>query len=123
MIMELPPGLEDEDDNDEVVVAFCGSVMEKYFNFRERCQEVLDELIKYPLLDRTTKIMNGVNRIVGTGELNGVVNPVTGVGRFVNEEMDVQEQRRVVLEENRDGGILGAGILAAVVDNKRVRTQ
>ena len=75
---------------ESVVVAFCGSVMEKYFLFRERCQTILDELV-------------------------GCL-PVSGACEF-------GQQRRVVLEENGDGGILGAGILAAVVDTKELSSS
>jgi hypothetical protein len=87
-IVDDPSDISDVDeDDDTVVVAFCGSVMEKYFMFRERCQRILDELV-------------GCQSGSGT----------CGFG----------QQRRVVLEENGDGGILGAGILAAVVDKKEL---
>jgi hypothetical protein len=85
----------DEDEDDVVVVAFCGSVMEKYYTFRSRCQSILDQLVQQPPFSET----NGIN-----GRLRKVA----------------AEQRRVVLEENRDGGILGAGILAAVMDTREL---
>ena len=92
--MEEPCEMHMEDDDDDVVVvAFCGSVMEKYHTFRSRCQSILDQLVQQPLTSET----NGID-----GRLRKVV----------------VEQRRVVLEENRDGGILGAGILAAVMDTR-----
>jgi hypothetical protein len=87
-LVEDPSDISDVDeDDDTVVVAFCGSVMEKYYLFRERCQGILDELV---------------------GCQSG--SAACGFG----------QQRRVVLEENGDGGILGAGILAAVVDKKEL---
>ena len=91
VLVEDPSYISDGDeDDDTVVVAFCGSVMEKYFLFRERCQTILDELV-------------------------GCL-PVSGACEF-------GQQRRVVLEENGDGGILGAGILAAVVDTKELSSS
>lgn len=117
--VEEPMGLDEEDE--DVVVAFCGSVMEKYFNFRERCQVILDELVSYPPLSNAVEsLANGVNRSNGVQEEN---EAVTGTGRLVEGagkmkgERRTIEQRRVILEENTDGGILGAGILAAVMDS------
>jgi len=108
VVMEEPTDMDldddiddDDDDDDDVVVAFCGSVMEKYHTFRSRCQDILDELVKQPCPD---KQQEGVN---GDGSEGNVL-----------KVRSVVEQRRVVLEENGDGGILGAGILAAVVDSK-----
>jgi Hexokinase len=99
----------DLDDDDSVVVAFCGSVMEKYCTFRERCQGILDELVKYPCIyrsDTNDGLKNGVHGDMGDG-IQALKNAVAQV-----------DQRRVILEENSDGGILGAGILAAVMDTK-----
>ena len=93
--MEEPCEMSLDDDDDIVVVAFCGSVMEKYHGFRSRCQSILDQLVQQPF----------------TSETNGIDRRLRKV---------VVEQRRVVLEENRDGGILGAGILAAVMDTKEI---
>ena len=99
IVMEEPCEMhleDDEDDDDDVVVvAFCGSVMEKYHGFRSRCQSILDQLVEQPFTSET----NGMN------------------GRYRKVAV---EQRRVVLEENRDGGILGAGILAAVMDTREL---
>jgi len=94
--------LDEKDDNDDVVVAFCGSVMEKYHTFRDRCQDILDELVKDPCpAEEENKHNNGED---GSGNVS---------------RLRKVEQRRVVLEENGDGGILGAGILAAVVDTRQ----
>jgi Hexokinase len=92
--LDSPPGLH-VDGEDEVVVAYCGSVMEKYHTFRSRCQSILDELVCQPC-----------------PLLNGDMDSMTPRLRTG------AHQRRVVLEENTDGGILGAGILAAVVDTR-----
>lgn len=108
VVMEDPMEMNFDDDNDDVVVAFCGSVMEKYHTFRNRCQQILDDLVKEPCPDHQSNKVNGVN---GTHEEE---NLTAMTSRF----QKVFEQRRVVLEENADGGILGAGILAAVMDAK-----
>ncbi len=99
IVMEEPSEMHleevnDDNDDDVVVVAFCGSVMEKYHSFRSRCQSILDQLVQHPLT---------------SSEPNGLEGGFRKV---------VVDQRRVVLEENRDGGILGAGILAAVMDTR-----
>jgi len=104
MVSEEPSGmdLDDSDHEDEVVVAFCGSVMEKYYNFRTRCQTILDELVA------------SHSRPSSSSSDEGIVN-----GKVCADPRSLRmEQRRVVLEENRDGGILGAGILAAVMDTQ-----
>ena len=54
----------------------------------------LDQLVQHPL---------------SSSEINGLEGRLREV---------VVDQRRVVLEENQDGGILGAGILAAVMDTR-----
>jgi hexokinase len=82
-------------DSNEVVVAYCGSVMEKYHLFKARCQDILDELVQMPC-------------------------PHLPNADDIPRLRTASQQRRVVLEENCDGGILGAGILAAVVDTKFV---
>lgn len=110
VVMEEPTEMslddDDDDDDDVVVVAFCGSVMEKYHTFRERCQAILDELVQQPCpCPETTTTTKSVNGDVKVNGIDTVLRKVV-------------EQRRVVLEENCDGGILGAGILAAVMDNK-----
>jgi len=121
VVMEEPMHLsEEEDDGEEeeddgtVVVAFCGSVMEKYHNFRTRCQNILDELVQQPCPD-SGKTPNGM-----VNKVNGATTEVGGGGMPRLKNMGVMEQRRVVLEENGDGGILGAGILAAVMDTKEI---
>ena len=98
--------LDEEEDDGTVVVAFCGSVMEKYHGFRLRCQNILDELVQQPCRDGS--YFNGA-------KVNG-----TGNGEMPRLKNAVVDQRRVVLEENADGGILGAGILAAVMDTKEI---
>ena len=90
---------DDDDDDDVVVVAFCGSVMEKYHAYRTRCQRILDDLVQQPQVSTSCCGSNGIE-----GRLRKVV----------------EEKRRVVLEENCDGGILGAGILTAVMDTKEL---
>lgn len=132
---EYASGMEDYDD-DEVVVAFCGSVMEKYHRFRIRCQEILDELVKQPPPDFTTKrpVTPKTNGINGIHVTNGVhadddiapdqivpeTHHIEKVASHQSNGVKPLEQRRVVLEENGDGGILGAGILAAVMDTKEI---
>jgi hypothetical protein len=117
IVMEEPSDMnldEEEEDDGTVVVAFCGSVMEKYHTFRLRCQNILDELVQQPCPDAAGKTngatVNGTTAEVGGGG--------SGMPRLKN--MAVVDQRRVVLEENGDGGILGAGILAAVMDTKEI---
>ena len=105
VVIEEPAEMLDDQD-DEVVVAFCGSVMEKYHQFRSRCQKILDELTSQPL-----HIKEAPSKYS-----NGCANGVNGHRPTTPRLHKVVEQRRVVLEENGDGGILGAGILAAVVD-------
>lgn len=97
VLMEDPASMiiDEEEDDDTVVVAFCGSVMEKYHTFRARCQAMLDDLVQQPWPQERRK--NGMTKLT--------------------TKMD---QRRVLLEENCDGGILGAGILAAVMDTKEL---
>jgi hypothetical protein len=95
------------DEDEDVVVAFCGSVMEKYHTFRVRCQSVLDELV-------SQRIVVPESPKVGPADTEG------GADRPRKLPAQVIEQRRVVLEGNGDGGILGAGILAAVVDTKEL---
>lgn len=107
--IRLDEGSEPDDNDDDVVVAFCGSVMEKYHTFRIRCQRILDELVKQPCINHHSRKNSHAN-----GKLNG--SEINGVGSTSPRLDKVHEQRRVVLEENRDGGILGAGILAAVMD-------
>jgi hypothetical protein len=107
--MNLDEEEEEEEDDGTVVVAFCGSVMEKYHTFRLRCQNILDELVQQPCHDAAKT--NGAT-------VNGTTTEVGGMPRLKN--MAVVDQRRVVLEENGDGGILGAGILAAVMDTKEI---
>src|SRR6266496_5246082 len=53
IVMEEPSEMHleevnDDNDDDVVVVAFCGSVMEKYHSFRSRCQSILDQLVQHP---------------------------------------------------------------------------
>src|SRR5271170_5536268 len=111
IVMEEPSDMnfdeeEEEEDDGTVVVAFCGSVMEKYHTFRLRCQNILDELVQQPCPDALAAAAqtNGA-KLNGATEVSG-----GGMPRLKNVVVD---QRRVVLEENGDGGILGAGILAA----------
>jgi hexokinase len=102
IVVEEPSAMDlDDPDDDEVVVAFCGSVMEKYHNFRARCQAILDELVATHSRPSSSSSDEGI--------VSGKVSVDTG---------SIIEQRRVVLEENGDGGILGAGILAAVMDTQ-----
>jgi hypothetical protein len=102
IISEEPAEMDlDDTDDDEVVVAFCGSVMEKYHNFRTRCQATLDELVAQHSRPSTASSDEGIVE-----------------GKVSVDDRSVMEQRRVVLEENCDGGILGAGILAAVMDTQ-----
>lgn len=103
---------EEEEDDGTVVVAFCGSVMEKYHTFRMRCQNILDELVQQPCPETVAKT-NGMAKVNGA-----TTEGMGGMPRLKN--MAMMEQRRVVLEENGDGGILGAGILAAVMDTKEI---
>jgi len=103
-MMEDPTEMSDDDD-DVVVVAFCGSVMEKYHTFRERCQKILDELVQQPCPTAAEKF-NGAQQ-----------------GPFSVAGLQLAGQRRVVLEGNSDGGILGAGILAAVVDTRELSSS
>ena len=116
IVMEEPSEMnldeeEEEEDDGTVVVAFCGSVMEKYHTFRLRCQNILDELVQQPCPE--SKSTNGTAKVNGATEV--------GVPRLKNmATTTVVDQRRVVLEENCDGGILGAGILAAVMDTKEI---
>jgi hypothetical protein len=98
-----------DDEDDEVVVAFCGSVMEKYHTFRQRCQTVLDELVSQRV---ETPVSPTKSPRSENGERHGDNRPL--------RLPTVVERRRVVLEGNGDGGILGAGILAAVVDTKEL---
>lgn len=100
LVTEDPAEMSDDDD-DVVVVAFCGSVMEKYHTFRERCQKILDELVQQPCPEAAARSANG----------------------FAVNGLQLAGQRRVVLEENSDGGILGAGILAAVVDTRELSSS
>ena len=93
--------------DDVVVVAFCGSVMEKYHTFRERCQKILDELVQQPC-----------PAAAAAAKVNGMQQ-----GPFGVTGLQLVGQRRVVLEENGDGGILGAGILAAVVDTRELSSS
>jgi hypothetical protein len=93
------------DEDEDVVVAFCGSVMEKYHAFRIRCQTILDELVSQPVEMQVKKSLS------------------PGSKREPPRLRKMVEQRRVVLEGNSDGGILGAGILAAVVDNKELSSS
>jgi len=104
LMMEDPTEMSDDDD-DVVVVAFCGSVMEKYHTFRERCQKILDELVQQPCPTAAEKF-NGAQQ-----------------GPFSVAGLQLAGQRRVVLEGNSDGGILGAGILAAVVDTRELSSS
>jgi Hexokinase len=104
LVTEDPAEMSDDDD-DIVVVAFCGSVMEKYHTFRERCQKILDELVQQPCPTSAARV-NGAQQ-----------------GPFGVAGLQLTEQRRVVLEENSDGGILGAGILAAVVDTRELSSS
>ena len=117
IVMEEPSDMnfdeeEEEEDDGTVVVAFCGSVMEKYHTFRLRCQNILDELVQQPCPDAAGKT-NGAT-------VNGTTTEMSGGGMPRLKNMAVVDQRRVVLEENGDGGILGAGILAAVMDTKEI---
>lgn len=93
------------DEDEDVVVAFCGSVMEKYHAFRIRCQTILDELVSQPVEMQVKRSLSPGNK------------------RETPRLRKMVEQRRVVLEGNSDGGILGAGILAAVVDNKELSSS
>lgn len=107
VLMEDPTELteeEEDDDDDTVVVAFCGSVMEKYHTFRTRCQAILDDLVLQPWPE------------VKSARKNGTMTTTTNAA----PRLAKVEQRRVLLEENCDGGILGAGILAAVMDTKEL---
>jgi len=106
IVMDEPANMSNEED-DIVVVAFCGSVMEKYSTFRERCQKILDELVEHPCPDTKNKAVHRDAKVSGEGD------KFSGIDTVVR-----QDQRRVILEENCDGGILGAGILAAVMDSK-----
>lgn len=112
VVMEEPTEILLDDDDEDVVVAFCGSVMEKYHTFRIRCQKILDELVQQPCPDTsTTTTKKRKARTSGDGDCDDGIDTVL-------RNVVVTEQRRVVLEENADGGILGAGILAAVMDTK-----
>ena len=106
LVTEDPAEMSDDDD-DVVVVAFCGSVMEKYHTFRERCQKILDELVQQPC-----------PAAAAAAKVNGMQQ-----GPFGVTGLQLVGQRRVVLEENGDGGILGAGILAAVVDTRELSSS
>jgi hypothetical protein len=95
VIVDDPHLIYEEDEEDIVVVAFCGSVMEKYHTFRARCQAMLDDLVQQPWPQERKR--NGITKLIPKSD-----------------------QRRVLLEENCDGGILGAGILAAVMDTREL---
>ena len=121
IIMEEPSDIRFDDgsdvDDDDVVVAFCGSVMEKYYTFRARCQKILDELVQHPCLDHHPRKVRCYGKL--NGEANGT--EVNGTGHRNGPRLSkVHEQRRVILEGNGDGGILGAGILAAVMDAREL---